>query len=466
MSSTTIRSGRRRLIPLLGTAILGALLALGTVTPVSAASGFDPAAVGSITVHKFQEPTTPTGKVNNGSPVDTTGLTPIGGVTFSVDRVNIDLTKTAAWQTLPGYTVAQAQANLVPGSQKTGTTAANGITAFTALPVGLYLVTETGIGANNIVFKGAPFLVTVPLAENGEWLYDVNVYPKNTVTALTAAVSDAAAHVIGDPITYTLTGQVPSLPASTPLTAYGITDVLDARLTYVSATVSVPGITLVPADYTIGATGQNFALSFTATGLAKLRTVQGAAVNVTLNTKIAALGNGTITNQAQTYTNNTTTPFTSNTVSTSWGALKLTKFAAGEDDTFLTGADFQIFATAADGSRVGGALLDVTDNNTTFTTGADGTFTVNGLKAGTYELVETKAPAGYRLDPTPIKTTVAAGAVTAATNLRVSNAQVPAFLLPLTGSTGVALFAVVGALLVAAGIVLALLRKRRRTAQD
>lgn len=466
MSSTTPRSGRRRIVPLLGTVILGAVLALGAATPASAAPNIDPNATGSITVHKFQEPTTPTGKVNNGTQVDTTGLTPIAGVTFTVDKVNVDLTNSAVWQTLPGYTVAQAQGNLVPGSQKTGTTAADGSFAFTALPVGLYLVTETSIGSNNIVYKGAPFLVTMPLAQGNDWLYNVHAYPKNTVTALTKSVNDSNAHVIGDPIVYTLTGQVPSLPAATPLSAFGITDALDARLSYASATVAVPGLTLVPADYTIGATGQNFALTFTATGLAKLRTVQGAAVTVTLNTKINSLGTGTITNQAQTYTNDPANPFKSNTVSTTWGALKVTKFAAGDETKLLTGAEFQIFATAADGTRSTAALLNVASNNTTFTTAADGTFTVNGLKAGTYEIVETKAPTGYRLDSTPIKTTVVAGDVATAVTVKVANTQIPAFALPLTGSTGVALFTGIGVLLVAAGIVLALMRKRRTAAHN
>lgn len=464
MSFTTPRSSRGRLGRLaatVGTVAIAATLAFGSAAPASAAQNIDPAAVGSITVHKFAEPTTPTGLGNDGTEVDTTGLTALEDVTFTVQQVDLDLKDSAIWQGLEDYTVAEAQENLI-GDPKTETTVAGGIAKFTGLPVGLYLVTETDTGSNNIALHGAPFLVTIPLALNNDWNYNVHVYPKNTVTGLVKEIDASAAHVIGDPVNFTLKAQVPSLPAETPLTAFGITDALDARLSYVGATVTVDGLMLsTPADYTIGAAGQNFSLTFEKSGLDKLRTVQGKDVTVTLNTTINALGNGAIANTAQIFINDPAKSFDSNTVSTSWGALKVSKYAAEDTAKFLSGAEFELYALNAEGDRISGALKDVTDGNAIFTTGTDGTFTVNGLKAGDYELVETKAPLGYKLDSTPIKVTVVQGDLANAVLQPVSNTQVPAFQLPLTGSTGIALFIGGGLVMVVGGIVLAMVRKRR-----
>ncbi|HJX78639.1 SpaH/EbpB family LPXTG-anchored major pilin [Glutamicibacter sp.] len=466
MSLTTRRASRglRRIAVSLGALLAGTSLVLTAAIPASAAQNIDPDATGSITVHKFEEPTTPTGLDNNGTAIDTSGLTPISGVTFTAQQVDIDLTDDASWQGLENYTVAQAQSNLRAGTERSQVTGANGIAGFAGLPVGLYLVTESSVGENNIPVQGEPFLVTMPLAVDNDWLYDVNVYPKNTVTGLEKTVDDSAAYVIGDPVNFSFTARVPSVPASQPMTAFGISDTLDSRLQFESATVTVAGANLVAGDYTIGATGQQFELSFTAAGLTKLRAVQGNIITVNMATTVQSLGNGAITNQGQIYVNDPESGYDSNTVKSSWGALQLQKYAAEDESLFLTGAEFQLYAVNAEGGRTTGPLQDVTDSNDTFTTGADGTFTINGLKAGTYELVETKAPLGYKLDAAPIAVTVNEGSLAQAAQVSVSNDQVPPFQLPLTGSTGTAIFVGAGLVLVAGGILLATARKRRSQA--
>lgn len=463
MSLTTRRAprGLRRLAVGMGALLAGTSLVFTAAIPASAAQNIDPEATGSITVHKFEEPTTPTGLENNGTAVDTSGLTPISGVTFTVQQVDVDLTDDASWQGLEDYTVSQAQGNLKAGTEQSKATGSNGVAAFTSLPVGLYLVTESSVGSNNIPVQGEPFLVTMPLAVDNDWLYDVNVYPKNTVTGLEKTVDDSAAYVIGDNVNFSLTAKVPSVPAAEPMSAFGISDTLDSRLKYESATVTVQGATLGAGDYTIGATGQQFELAFTAQGLSKLRAVQGNTLTVNMVTSVQSLGNGGITNQAQIYINDPESGYDSNTVKSSWGALTLEKYAAEDTSLFLTGAEFQLYAVNGTGDRVAGPLQDVTDNNDTFTTGADGTFTINGLKAGTYQLVETKAPLGYKLDATPIAVTVTEGSVAQAAQVSVSNDQVPPFQLPLTGSTGTALFIGAGLVLVIGGVLLATARKRR-----
>lgn len=466
MSLTTRRASRglRRIAVSLGALLAGTSLVLTAAIPASAAQNIDPAATGSITVHKFEEPTTPTGLDNNGTAVDTSGLTPISGVTFTSQQVDIDLTDDASWQGLENYTVTQAQSNLRAGTERSQVTGANGIAAFTNLSVGLYLVTESSVGQNNIPVQGEPFLVTMPLAVDNDWLYDVNVYPKNTVTGLEKTVDDSEAHVIGDTVNFSFTARVPSVPASQPMTAFGISDTLDSRLQYESGTVAVDGTTLAAGDYTIGATGQQFELAFTAQGLTKLRAVQGNTITVNLTTTVQSLGNGAIINQGQIYINDPESGYDSNTVKSSWGALQLQKYAAEDETLFLTGAEFQLYAVNAEGERTAGPLQDVTDSNDTFTTGADGTFTINGLKAGTYELVETKAPLGYKLDAAPIAVTVNEGSLAQAAQVSVSNDQVPPFQLPLTGSTGTVIFVGAGLVLITGGILLATARKRRSQA--
>lgn len=62
----------------------------------------------------------------------------------------------------------------------------NGMAAFTKLPVGMYLVIETKT-PQAVTVPVEPFLVSIPMTRIGEtaageqWLYDVTVYPKNSI---------------------------------------------------------------------------------------------------------------------------------------------------------------------------------------------------------------------------------------------------------------------------------------------
>ncbi|RII41278.1 isopeptide-forming domain-containing fimbrial protein [Galactobacter valiniphilus] len=453
--------GLRGTLAALGAAVLGSALALGTAAPAHAAQNIDPNAKGSITVHKFEEPVTPTGLAHDGTQQTTAGLTPIQGVTFQVQKVNVDLTDSTKWQGLENYTVAQAQANLT-GTPTSVVTDAAGTAAFPNLTVGLYLVTETA-APSKVVQKSAPFLVTIPLSVKNDWLYDVHAYPKNTVSSVSKAIDDTKANIIGDPISFTLTAKVPNLPAAQALTAFGFVDTIDSRLTYQNATVTVAGLTLAAADYTITA-GPNFKVDFSASGLAKLKTVQGADVKVVINTVINSIGDGTIKNKTQLYVNDPKNLVDSNEVSTPWGALKITKVQKADTTKTLAGAEFEIYATDAAGNKTGNALVNPKTGTTKFTTGTDGTVSVDGLKVGKYIVIETKAPLGYKLDSTQRPVTIVAGSTATPVQLQVTNDQVPPFELPLTGSTGIALFVGVGVALIAASFLLAAVRRRQQRA--
>lgn len=116
------------------------------------------------------------------------------------------------------------------------------------------------------------------------------------------------------------------------------------------------------------------------------------------------------------------------------------------------------------------ALYDSTKSTVikTVTTNEEGKFTINGLKDGTYYLLETKAPKDYELYGDYIEITIGNGVldddiVTNVNNVKVTRdvANIPSTDLPLTGGMGVALFAGLGAVLVAVGGVL-LFKKNKK----
>lgn len=111
----------------------------------------------------------------------------------------------------------------------------------------------------------------------------------------------------------------------------------------------------------------------------------------------------------------------------------------------LSGAKFTLYTDAA-------CTLEVE-------TGANGKFSFIGLEKGTYYLLETKAPNGYELNGTPTKIEIvspltADQTATRATAVSVTIKNIPSTKLPVTGGMGVGMFAVVGAVLAAAGVVL------------
>jgi len=138
----------------------------------------------------------------------------------------------------------------------------------------------------------------------------------------------------------------------------------------------------------------------------------------------------------------------------------------------LTGAEWSF--TPVDGAgKPTGASVAVTDcvaASAASCTGADidpsgGLFRLTNLGPGTYQLVETRAPVGFKLNPTPIAITVATATVTL--NLPdVVNKQMPVPVIPLTGGLGTDALTVAGGGLLASVLALAgwQLLRRRRTA--
>jgi fimbrial isopeptide formation D2 family protein len=477
LNHSPARRGTRAasLIGILAAGILGATAFAVPASALEIGPNIDPNETGSIVLHKLVQPETPTALPNDGSeltPAQLAGLTPIAGVTFSLQSVgNIDLSTNAGWDAVDGLTAADVLADPAAfplTAAGSGDTDADGELAFGDLPLGVYLVTETSPGANPIAQPTAPFLVTMPLPTgDNTWLYDVNVYPKNAVTEITKTVDDADAFGLGDDVSWAITGSVPYLAAADPLTTFGFTDVLDPRLGYTAATVTAVTATgdplaMVPEDYVMTtpvapATG-TVQVVFTPAGLAKLDANQGAIVTLGLDTEVLSIGDGTIENTATLAVNSSTN--LADDV-TDWGALEIFKFATVDGvDEALTGAQFQIFTNATDAAALTNPVT--VDGEDTFTTNVDGEIAVPGLKAGDYLIVETVSPVGYVANLTPIAVTVAVGSTDTPVVVRVENSQVPAWLLPLTGGGGAGMFAIGGGVLIAIAIGAAFVFRARR----
>ncbi|MHA7268243.1 SpaH/EbpB family LPXTG-anchored major pilin [Arthrobacter sp. HLT1-20] len=477
----------RRITAGLGIAALAAAALLGSVLPANAADpgpgNINPATTKSLTIHKFAQPGT-LGTAPDGNPLPgsaTSGLTALDGVTFKIQKVtNIDLSTNAGWLATKNLTPAGIDpANL--GAAVSGLTANGGVLTFPNLAQAVYLVTETDPGAHNIAFAAKPFLVTLPLPNNRDntWIYEVHVYPKNSLTSVTKAVDDSMAKGLGSDVTWNIGAQVPNVSQGNTLMSFAITDALDSRLSYKSASVTLAPATatlIAATDYNIDTTttAGTVAINFTAAGLLKLR--PGAQVNVGLVTTVTSLGleNGVITNRASTFVNGT--KFTSNQVQSTWGNLLIRKVAGNDQTKTLQGAEFQVYASEAD-AKAGSNPIAVS-GSTVFTSGVDGMVTLDGLRAtvnGTatvvdYWIVETKAPAGYTIatdvsQASPKKFTVTAGKVSTVVDITVANPQTPPFMLPLTGGPGTVAFMTIGfgLLTIAAGVALRKRSTRRAT---
>ena len=477
----------RRLTAGIGIAAVAAATMLGSMLPANAAEttpgNIDTQASKSLTIHKFAQPAT-MGTAPDGTELPdsaTNGLTGLSGVKFKVEKVtNIDLTTNAGWQQTVGLTpgaIAASNLTLVAEAPTV-----NGEVTFPNLAQAVYLVTETDSGTNNIAFAAKPFLVTLPLPNktDGSWIYNVHVYPKNSITELSKAVDDSTGIGLGTDVKWSIAAKVPAKSEGNALESFAISDALDSRLSYKSATVTLDPASsalVLDADYTIDTTTTpgTVRIDFTADGLTKL--APGATVNVSLVTTVVSLGgvSGVIENKAVSFINDSS--FTSNTVKTVWGNVIIHKVSAKDESKSLAGAEFQVY-TSEDDAKAGNKPVAVSGVST-FTSNASGIVQIDGLRATVngsdtvvdYWLVETKAPAGYTVagdvsKSNPKKFNVKQGKIATTIDITVANPQTPPFMLPLTGGPGTVAFMIVGlGLLSIAGGVALRKRSTRRVSQ-
>lgn len=467
------------------TVAVGIVAALGAALPASAAPLVDPDQPGSLTIHKFEQPEVPTGLPNNGTEQVVPGLTPLAGVGFTIYKVDpIDLSTNSGWlaantlsQTFDGtvasITGAGYSATAVGGELLTD---ANGEITVGNLDVGLYYVVETSPTAGATAVT--PFLVSVPITDPANldtWLYDVHVYPKNSVVSADKTVEDSEDIKLGDEIEFTITTEIPDVDA---IDAYRIVDALDSKLDYVSTAVTlVDGTPLDPADYvvTFDTATNTVTVDFTASGLAVLAAHSTTQVRTVITTTVNTVGE--IANTALLYPNqhaiDEELPTPSPTVETKWGEVTFEKVDTSGNP--LTGAVFSVYPTEAD-ARAGTNAI-VLGGETEFAVGADGQVTISGLRYSdfadgvtvapgeigyqTYWLAEVVAPVGYELLAAPIEFTITAATTAVGIDLEIVNVTSNGgFALPLTGGAGTTLFVLGGGLLLVGAVFFALYARR------
>ncbi|MDK7110234.1 SpaH/EbpB family LPXTG-anchored major pilin [Corynebacterium amycolatum] len=430
---------------------------------------------GSITLYKKkgnESGTAATGQEMEGVPGE-----PLAGVTYKITKLNYDL-QNGDWSTFP-KSAADVKDENKTGDVKEQTTGADGKAAFDDLDLGIYLVEETDAPAG--IVTGAPFIVSVPMVNEASdaWNYNVVAYPKNTETKTEKTVKDADKH-IQDAYTYTINADAPTWGEGKSLTAFRFEDQLDQRLDFQQVTeVKAGDEVLVEGDYTVNNPAENgnkLVVTLTEQGLAKVKS--GAKMSLTFEVKRKEVGDTTeLKNQADVIFNNPNTgnevTNKTNEVVTYHGKLKVVKKDGKEAGKVLEGAEFELYQCTS-ATELGENPLTVNGADK-WTTGADGTFTIDGLHLTDFEdnkevapvtkkfcLKETKAPAGYALPEnavTEIEFTrdnvKATGELEGDDEVtlvsEIENIKQDTPNLPMTGGAGVGILAAIGAAIVAAG---------------
>lgn len=493
MNIDGIHSRWGRIAAAAGALALGTVGLVGVSTAATAASGpgqDNAPTEGSLTIHKYAGSTT--SQTNDG-----TELTPgpnrpaLQGVQFTIEEVTaiggtaIDLETPAGWDYVAGLgnTVPLAS-GMTLGTPVVVTTDVNGATPTQTLDVGLYYVTETASGPNDIAAPAQPFLVSIPQPQGVDgWLYDVHVYPKNTLNAsvATKTVDDSGAVKIGDAVSWTITTPAFSAHDGGTINNFVVRDDLVDQLNFVANSVTAAvhaGATSTPiaaADFgnyftvaysTPGVAGGVLTISATAAGHDYINSLPTSQkLSFTLSTTVVAVGD--IANEATVNFGVGTSDFGTANVNTQWGPALITKRDAA-DNAPLLGAEFDLYVAGANGAQILDEDYLVREG---ITTDANGEAFIEGLKVGTYWLVETKAPVGYVLPEdqdawsNTFDVVVVADPADAVT-VDITNTQQSVPNLPMTGANGQLLMTIAGIalILVAGGGALAM-RNRSKSAE-
>lgn len=463
---TTRKSTLKRVTAGIGALAL-ATLGVTVLGTAASADGYEPPdGPGELTIHKHVD--------EESDPGDPQG-DPLNGVKFEVQEIGklvdevctaFDLGSPADWVLINAALTLDVTALPAQycdlGPAVVGTTGANGQTDPLTGLNGLYVVTETDPGENLIVSPAAPFILTVPLPDGeGGWIYDVHVYPKNTLTTFepgkTVADENVDLEVVpGALIPWTISAPVPT--ASFPYYEIIITDTPAPGHEFVEFTsVSLNGTALDEDDhYTVSGS----TITLTPTGLALVNGIAvgpdavEATIVVTLVTEVTGDVLGELDNSATIVLNGNTR--TTPEPLTIWGKLVVNKHLAGNEQELLDGAQFEVYelgtaascdVAIADGDAVASGTADGgTWEQVLWIANANAD--VPGPFSKAYCLLETVAPDGHILDSTPVAFTLTSALPEYTHTVMFPNVPVDVPELPLTGANGTLLLTLGGIALV------------------
>jgi len=389
-------------------------------------------------------------------------------------------------------------------SSASNTAGADETVTFSNLDMGTYLIlVENG----NYVYRATAGNL-VPIAnDEGEWnlTTPITVEMKRSSIGIEKTVNDVQVST-ADTIGFTITTDIPSYSGVSSAPTYTIADELDEALILDSNSISVTGdktgnLTTdqytITYEYTDSSNSQvsKFVISLTNVGLLK-----DTKLTITYNCKLLSDSKTSIlgvadategnTNEATlTYGNNTysaTTRTATSEVKVYTYGIEVTK-AEVNTEKALPNAEFTLMTSTESGTELyfiktdDGTYYRANSGDSGATTNlvcnSSGKLYLYGLDTGTYYLKETKAPNGYNLSTKVEKIviedsnknglldTTTSGTTTDTTSGIYSltfynNAN---FQLPLTGGMGTVIFVAGGIVLIALGIVMLFVIKRKET---
>lgn len=176
------------------------------------------------------------------------------------------------------------------------------------------------------------------------------------------------------------------------------------------------------------------------------------ATQITVDYNMTLSDNATVkAHQNRAWVTSKEPTFTTDIVDVDVYGIKAVKIDAADPEKKLAGAEFTLYA--ADKETVLG----------TATTGEDGLIQFDGLKAGTYWLLETKAPEGYIRSTEMIEITVNDDTALSANYVERSIANSNA---PHTGGAGTMMYTAGGIALLAGALVIAVTKKKKSESEQ
>lgn len=308
---------------------------------------------------------------------------------------------------------------------------------------------------------------------------NVTIYDKNDMP-FEKEVNTPSADV-GQTVTFTITGEVPEHTAFTTYT-YEITDTMSKGLTFKKDTLKVKigsqDVNAGADTYTLADPADSDSFTFKLTIKVKNYTV-GDNIVVTYDATVndQAIAEISKNNAVLKYSNNPNTDELGESVpqveTVYTSKIVINKFETGNENKKLPGAKFVLYKeeTIEGNKTIKYYQWDATNKKvewvnkqvdaTEVTTGEHGEASFEGLADGTYQLVETKAPAGYNQLTGPQEVKVAGSTTDTMKLTATANVSNQAgTLLPSTGGMGTTVFYVLGFVLVVGAGVLLVTKKR------
>lgn len=410
-------------------------------------------------------------------------------VTYSGDHYSYTISDTdAAFTTVKAYADVTANGLTLTPVGKTGKYNVSTGDSFSAASFAQYLKTNAGSLGTGTAFTQVGNTMKASGLTPGYYFVsgtsgtvcelatakDIQIRDKNEAPQIEKSVDDADRTVeIGQKLTYTITGKVPSTKGYTEYT-YELTDTMSEGLTFnkdVKVTIGDEDVTTAAA---ITKNGNGFVASV------NMMDYQGQIDKPVVITYTATVNEKAIQRNEETntatlkYSND---PANKNSFKESSVEVEvfsfnivINKYAAGNESTKLEGAKFVLKNAEGKYFNCDTATKAVTwvvgkADTTEVTTDVNGVARFDGLQAGTYKLEETAAPAGYNQlikDITIVlkedgSATIddAASTPEADRSLTAGVANSTGTMLPETGGIGTVIFVALGALaVICAGVFL------------